>query len=234
MDVFDLTPVNINGEFYIKITSDDMLKVITMGVNRVIKSREIGRKRYSKKTGRTELYATPPLPTIVPPPKVQIKPPSPTLVIIPTPATPTPLPPLPFPLLTAPKPPTPPLTITEPKPPTPPIPTPSPPLTVMEPKPPSPIPTNPQAIAAMGATVDKMLDQMKPQSPSQLPPPSPRTLFQQISAPPPGIPWDGDKILINGKLFTSASTPQREKLLNGKLVPLAASPKLLDPMTAAW
>lgn len=54
MATIDLTPIIINGKMYIEITSDEMLRVITMGVHRVIKSREVTRRKYAEKTGRIE------------------------------------------------------------------------------------------------------------------------------------------------------------------------------------
>lgn len=43
--VIDFTPYIINGKMYIEVADHDVLKILVMGAERVLKSRQIGRDR---------------------------------------------------------------------------------------------------------------------------------------------------------------------------------------------
>jgi hypothetical protein len=66
--VFDLQPVVIDGATYIKVTHDEMLKVIVTGVQRVLASRRASREKWAnanKDTERQRRSTTKPLPEVV-------------------------------------------------------------------------------------------------------------------------------------------------------------------------
>ncbi len=66
--VFNLCPVTIDGESYIKITHEEMLKVIVMGVQRVLKSRKTSRDKWADKAvdpSKQRRHSTRSIPDIV-------------------------------------------------------------------------------------------------------------------------------------------------------------------------